>query len=162
MLNLQEPKGKLLFIAGFTIIHILLTVLFFFVSFSYVMAHADDNLPLPKPGEVLLFISDILLWPLIKAFTNEIFIEVSFSPGLIVFIIFFKQPALGACSFWDCISVYPGSPKQTVFTKSIKFSRCSDCNYSPAFIRSPQRLKEQSKNMTRNHECLAVHPSLFQ
>ncbi|OGO14165.1 MAG: hypothetical protein A2Y53_06510 [Chloroflexi bacterium RBG_16_47_49] len=64
-LSLRSTRSKQFFVVSFTVLHMLLTGLFFFWSFSVVMAHADDSNPLPASAELLVRISDIFQWPLI-------------------------------------------------------------------------------------------------
>lgn len=61
--SLQGRKSKFLFIIIFTLLHMLVTVLLFFWSFSVVMGNADDGEPLPIAGEILLQVSEVFQWP---------------------------------------------------------------------------------------------------
>ena len=62
---LSSRSAKVLFVVIFTALHMLLTVLFFLVSFSLVMGSADDAKPLSLMGEVIYALSKILQWPVI-------------------------------------------------------------------------------------------------
>jgi hypothetical protein len=60
---LQTSKNRLLFIAFFTLVHLVLSVLLFLWSFSIVMGKLDDGRTLAYGQELIIHISDIFLWP---------------------------------------------------------------------------------------------------
>src|SRR4030042_2380699 len=73
--GLRSRRSKVLFILIFTLLHMLLTALFFFWSFSVVMANSDADQPLPVAGKILVGISDGFQWPLIISLARNEFLR---------------------------------------------------------------------------------------
>jgi hypothetical protein len=71
LLNLQSRRSKVIFVIIFTLLHMLLTGLFFYLSTSVVMANADTDQSLPVAGRILVGISDGFQWPLIISLASK-------------------------------------------------------------------------------------------
>ena len=74
-ISLRSRRSKIVFIICFTLIHMLLTALFFFWSFSVVMGYSADDKSLPAAGELLVRISDFFQWPLIISLARVEFLR---------------------------------------------------------------------------------------
>ena len=61
---LQSRRNKVLFVLVFTLLHMVLSVALFLWSFSTVMGNMDNGAPLAIGEELIISISDILLWPI--------------------------------------------------------------------------------------------------
>lgn len=91
--SLRGRKSRVLFILIFTLIHMLLTALFFFWSFSVVMGHSTEDTPLSVAGEILIRVSDFFQWPLIISLARNEFLR-NVLPNYSVYIILFFNSLL--------------------------------------------------------------------
>jgi hypothetical protein len=59
----KTRSRKVLFVLIFTVLHMLLTVLLFLISFSFVMSIADTDKSLSLIGEIFYRLSQFFQWP---------------------------------------------------------------------------------------------------
>jgi hypothetical protein len=62
---IRSRKGRNIFVVVFTLVHILLTTLFFFWSFSAVMATTEGIDASSQSAKILVQISDFFTWPIL-------------------------------------------------------------------------------------------------
>lgn len=92
-MNIRRCKTRLLFVLGFTLVHMALSMLTFLWSFSVVMAHADDGLPLTAGGRIILWLSQAFQAPLISGLSRVDYLQ-QMLPSFFVIIILFLNSLL--------------------------------------------------------------------
>ncbi len=95
LLNLRNRRSKILFLFSFTLLHMLLTALFFYWSFSVVMGYSANDKPVSAAGAILVRVSDFFQWPLIISLARNEFLRNAL-PNYSVYIIMFLNSLLWA------------------------------------------------------------------
>jgi hypothetical protein len=73
--SLESRRNKLIFIFIFTLVHMLLTAIFFFWNYSVLLANIETGKPLTWAGQLLIRISEIFQWPLIISLAQNEFVQ---------------------------------------------------------------------------------------
>jgi hypothetical protein len=91
----HSGKNRLLFVLVFTPIHMLLTYVFFYLNYSSLLRNMETGSSLTWTGQLLIFLSDLFQWPLIRYLSQSEFV-IKTLPSYSFYIVLFLNSLLWA------------------------------------------------------------------